>query len=338
MPAAVPVAVLTAALLHAIWNALSHAAVDKAARTVMINLVYTVCGALIACWTPVPEARAWPFLIASALLQAVYQWLLLQAYRLGDFGQMYPIARGTSPWLVALASTLVLGAALPAGQALGVVVISLGLAGLALADGLPGRAQWPALAAALGTGVMIASYTVVDGTGVRGRGDRGSDTSAGCSCSRGRSCRSSPWPAGATASVSGYGWGGGRGCVGGVLSLAAYGLVVGARGVRGSGEHRRAPRDEHRHRGGDRSGGVPGTNGEVAACRECGGTGRDRGAGAGLGAGPPGCTGCGGARAGAHPSAITTAEATPASWLRETCQWRTPSSAARAATVPRTRR
>ncbi|MFD6149032.1 EamA family transporter [Streptomyces sp. NPDC060243] len=227
MPAAVPVAVLTAALLHAIWNALSHAAVDKAARTVMINLVYTVCGALIACWTPVPEARAWPFLIASALLQAVYQWLLLQAYRLGDFGQMYPIARGTSPWLVALASTLVLGAALPAGQALGVVVISLGLAGLALADGLPGRAQWPALAAALGTGVMIASYTVVDGTGVRDAG-----------------------------TVLGYiGWmfllqgpvlpllalgrwrdrfgerirvGWRTGVVGGVLSLAAYGLVVGA--------------------------------------------------------------------------------------------------------------
>ncbi|WEH27875.1 EamA family transporter [Streptomyces sp. AM 3-1-1] len=227
MPAAVPVAVLTAALLHAIWNALSHAAVDKAARTVMINLVYTVCGALIACWTPVPEARAWPFLIASALLQAVYQWLLLQAYRLGDFGQMYPIARGTSPWLVALASTLVLGAALPAGQALGVVVISLGLAGLALADGLPGRAQWPALAAALGTGVMIASYTVVDGTGVRDAG-----------------------------TVLGYidwmfllqgpvlpllalarwrdrfgerirvGWR--TGVLGGVLSLAAYGLVVGA--------------------------------------------------------------------------------------------------------------
>lgn len=38
-----------------------------------------------------------------------------------------------------------------------------------------------------------------------------------------------------------------------------------------------------------------------------------------------------------HPSAITTAEATPASWLNETCQDRTPNSAARAATVPLTR-
>lgn len=225
--AGVPVAVLTAALLHAIWNALSHAASDKAARTVMINLVYTVCGGLIACFTPVPDSGAWPYLLASALLQAVYQVLLLQAYRLGDFGQMYPIARGTSPWLVALISTLVLGQALPAGQALGVLVISAGLAGLALADGLPGRAQLPALSAALGTGVMIACYTVVDGTGVRESG-----------------------------TVLGYiGWmfllqgpvlpllalaRGGRGLarrlrpdwrtgvLGGLLSLAAYGLVVGA--------------------------------------------------------------------------------------------------------------
>ncbi|MFE9252169.1 EamA family transporter [Streptomyces sp. NPDC007088] len=225
--AGVPVAVLTAALLHAIWNALSHAASDKAARTVMINLVYTVCGGLIACFTPVPDGAAWPCLLASALLQAVYQVLLLQAYRLGDFGQMYPIARGTSPWLVALLSTLVLGQTLPPGQALGVVVISAGLAGLALADGLPGRAQLPALSAALGTGVMIACYTVVDGTGVRESG-----------------------------TVLGYiGWmfllqgpvlpllalaRGGRefarrlrpdwrtGVLGGLLSLAAYGLVVGA--------------------------------------------------------------------------------------------------------------
>ncbi|THA39804.1 hypothetical protein [Streptomyces sp. A1547] len=79
---------------------------------------------------------------------------------------MYPTPRGTSPLVVALVSTTLLGHSLPAGQAVGVAVNSCGLAAATLADGIPGRTQLPALAAALGTGVLIASYTLVDGSGV----------------------------------------------------------------------------------------------------------------------------------------------------------------------------
>ena len=165
--AAVPVVVLAAAVLHAVWNALAHGIKDKLVGFVLINLGYTGCAAVLACFVPVPGAAAWPFLLTSGLLQVGYQALLLQAYRLGDFGQMYPIARGTSPLLVAVVSATVLGQSPGAGGVVGVAVICCGLVGLALADGVPGRAQLPALAAAVGTGVLIASYTVVDGTGVR---------------------------------------------------------------------------------------------------------------------------------------------------------------------------
>lgn len=94
------------------------------------------------------------------------QLFLLRAYQLGDFGQMYPIARGTAPLLVAVASVTVLGRPISAAEMAGVLVVSAGLAGLAFADGWPGRAQLPALAAAVATGTVIAAYTVVDGTGV----------------------------------------------------------------------------------------------------------------------------------------------------------------------------
>ncbi|WP_369779832.1 hypothetical protein [Streptomyces sp. R33] len=63
-------------------------------------------------------------------------------------------------------STTLLGHSLPAGQSVGVAVNSCGLAAVALADGISGRTQLPALAAALGTGVLIASYTLVDGSAV----------------------------------------------------------------------------------------------------------------------------------------------------------------------------
>lgn len=223
--AIVPVAVLAAAVLHAVWNALAHRIEDKLVGFVLIDLGYTCCAAVLVCLTPLPDASAWPFIAASTVLQTVYQVLLLQAYRLGDFGQMYPIARGTSPLLVAVVSATVLGQALSPGGMVGLVAVCCGLAGLAFADGLPGRAQLPALAAAVGTGVMIASYTVVDGTGVRRSGTVLGYVAWSFLCQgpalplaawrlRGRALLGALRPACRT------------GLAGGALSMLAYGLVV----------------------------------------------------------------------------------------------------------------
>ncbi|WP_329572053.1 EamA family transporter [Kitasatospora sp. NBC_01266] len=222
---AVPYVVLAAAVLHATWNALAHAIKDKLVGFALIGLAFTGVAAVAVCFTPLPDASAWPFIAASAALQAAYQVLLLQTYRLGDFGQLYPIARGTSPLLVAVIATLALGQPLSAQGAAGVAVICLGLAGLALADGLPGRAQLPALAAAVGTGVMIASYTIVDGVGVRHSGTvsgylawlylcQGPILPLAACVLRGRAlvAQAKPYLA--------------RGLTGGMLSLVAYGLVV----------------------------------------------------------------------------------------------------------------
>ncbi|MER7511207.1 DMT family transporter [Streptomyces lavendulae] len=223
--AAVPVVVLASALLHAVWNGLTHGLRDKLAGFTLISLASAGCGAVLVCLAPVPDAAAWPYIAASAALQVAYQLLLLRAYQLGDFGQMYPTARGTSPVVVALVSTTLLGHALPVGQALGIGVIACGLVGLAVADGLPGRAHLPALAAALGTGVMIASYTLVDGTGVRAAGSVIGYIAWLFLC-QGLVLPLIAWarrgPALLTALRPLYG----RGLAGGLLSLLAYGLVV----------------------------------------------------------------------------------------------------------------
>jgi drug/metabolite transporter (DMT)-like permease len=222
---AVVVVVLAAAVLHAAWNALAHGVPDKLAGFVLINVAYTGCAALAVCFVPLPAAAAWPYLAASALLQLGYQLLLLQAYRMGDFGQMYPLARGTSPWLVAVVASTVLGQPLPAPEALGIAVISFGLAGLVLADGPPRRAQLPAIGAALGTGVLIASYTVVDGTGVRHAGSVPGYIAWMFLCQGPllptlALLRRGPALLGRLRPVAL------RGLLGGVLSLVAYGLVV----------------------------------------------------------------------------------------------------------------
>lgn len=211
-------------MLHAAWNAIAHAVPDRIVGFAMIGVADTVGGGLLAALGgPVPGA-AWPLIVASAALHVVYNLLLLAGYRLGDFGQVYPLARGTAPWLVAVASVVVLGRDLPPRELAGVAVVSAGLLALVLAGGVPGRGQLPAVAAALGTGVMIAAYTVVDGVGVGVAPVvaytgwmfllQGPPLVAFALWRRGR------------AFVPALRTSGARGLTGGAISLAAYGIVL----------------------------------------------------------------------------------------------------------------
>ncbi|WP_067972072.1 EamA family transporter [Nocardiopsis trehalosi] len=225
MTALTAAAVLAAALLHAVWNAVAHAITDRLIGFAVIGASAAVCGAALAAATGVPDRAAWPALAASAVLHVGYMGFLMLSYRLGDFGQVYPLARGTSPWLVALGAALLLGEVPTPVHLCGVLLVSAGLTALVFASGRPGRAQLPALAAALTTGVLIAAYTVVDGVGVRAAGDPLAYIAwlmllegpwflvAAAVLRRGRlrADLAPVWRAGAA---------------GGVLSMAAYGLVL----------------------------------------------------------------------------------------------------------------
>ncbi|MFF4281222.1 EamA family transporter [Streptomyces kronopolitis] len=165
-------AVLLAAVTHASWNALAHGIRDQLLAFTLVGGGGALCGVALAAVTPLPAPDAWPFLLASAVLHIVYQVLLMQSFRLGDFGQMYPIARGTAPLVVTVLAAVFVHE-VPDGWALaGVALASAGLVGVALwgIRGTGKRPHWPALVAALATGLAIASYTTVDGLGVRASG------------------------------------------------------------------------------------------------------------------------------------------------------------------------
>lgn len=172
MSLAVALAVLLAAVTHASWNAMAHTIRDQLIAFTLIGGGATVIGAVLAVFAPLPASGAWPYLVASAALHTGYQTLLMRSFTLGDFGQMYPIARGTAPLVVTVLAVVFVGESLNAWQAAGVAVASAGLVGVALwgIRGSGARPHWPALLAALATGLSIAAYTVVDGVGVRASG------------------------------------------------------------------------------------------------------------------------------------------------------------------------
>jgi drug/metabolite transporter (DMT)-like permease len=161
-------AVLGAAVLHASWNAIAKAVPDQRVAASLLSAAALVAGGIGAAVLPAPDPASWPYLVTSAVLQSGYLLLLVNAYRYGEFGQVYPLARGMPPLLVAVFALAVLGERIAGGQLAGVVVVSLALTGLVFAGGRPRAGSGLGLAAA--TGLVITAYTLVDGVGVRESG------------------------------------------------------------------------------------------------------------------------------------------------------------------------
>lgn len=180
----VAAAVLIAAVTHASWNAIAHGIRDQLLAFTLVGGGGALCGLALLPFAPLPAADAWPYLLASAAIHVVYQLLLMRSFHLGDFGQMYPIARGTAPLVVTVAAAVFVGERPDRWQAAGIALASAGLVGVALwgirgsrhaehegsGESGGGAPQWLALTAAIATGLSIAAYTVVDGLGVRASG------------------------------------------------------------------------------------------------------------------------------------------------------------------------
>lgn len=81
----------------------------------LIGASITVGAVPLVLLSALPARASWPYLIGSVVLHVAYNLLLMRSYRLGEFGQVYPIARGTSPLLVALAGAVFVGEHLSAG-------------------------------------------------------------------------------------------------------------------------------------------------------------------------------------------------------------------------------
>ncbi|WP_406727152.1 DMT family transporter [Streptomyces sp. GD-15H] len=166
----VTAAVLLAAVTHAAWNAIAHRITDKLAGFALISGGGLLIGLALLPFVPLPAAGAWPYLLGSAAIHLAYYALLMKSFELGDFGQAYPLARGSAPLLVTVLAAVFAHEVPDGWAAAGIGLSCAGLTGVAL-WGLRGhRPDWAAIGAALATGLTIAAYTVVDGLGVRASG------------------------------------------------------------------------------------------------------------------------------------------------------------------------
>src|SRR5579875_1018816 len=164
-------AVLLAAAFHAGWNTIVKIDLDRVLSITLISLAAAIVAVAALPFVAVPEASAWPWLAVSACLHTGYKIFLIQAYRTGDLGQVYPIARGAAPLLVSLAM-LAIGEMLTAQATAGIALLVGGVWLLSVRGGRDlAKLEGRAVAYALATSLFIASYTVTDGLGARTNGD-----------------------------------------------------------------------------------------------------------------------------------------------------------------------
>lgn len=162
--------VICAAFFHALWNSMVKGGDDKKTAMAAVVLGHFPFALGVLFFVPMPDAASYPFIVLGAVLHFLYQNFLLHAYRAGDLTQVYPIARGVAPLIVTVVSVIFLGATLGQGQIMGIAFIVAGIFALMMVRKEGGKIKIKALGLALGTGVMIASYSIVDGLGARQAG------------------------------------------------------------------------------------------------------------------------------------------------------------------------
>jgi drug/metabolite transporter (DMT)-like permease len=161
-------AVLVAAACHASWNALIKIKLDPFAA---MTLIATGSGSIALTILPLtgfPPPEAWPYLGASMAFHLGYFIGLAEAYRSGDMGQVYPIARGAAPLMTAAFGALLVGEQLSLGAWSGIVVLIAGILLISTHGGRDlARIDRRAIGFALFTAVTICGYSLSDGLGGR---------------------------------------------------------------------------------------------------------------------------------------------------------------------------
>jgi drug/metabolite transporter (DMT)-like permease len=189
MPPIALALVLTAALLHALWNIAAKKAGGNHHFALMTVVVSVVLWAPVALWFGANEWQRWGFtewvaLAASALVHVLYFSVLLTGYRKADLTVVYPVARGSGPLLASVGAVLVLGETITWLGAAGILAVCGGVfliaGGPRLFRGGDGASQLNQQAHAVlharalagvrwgaATGALIACYTVIDGYAVK---------------------------------------------------------------------------------------------------------------------------------------------------------------------------
>jgi len=166
MSSAVFIAVILAAFLHAVWNAMVKKEEDKYISLTAVVLGHVPISIVVIFFTSTLSIQSVPYIFISALFLTGYEWCLLSAYRLEDYTKVYPIARGTAPIFIVILSLLLFNLDISKIDLMGILVISFGIFILGFQN-IKNFKNYSAVLYAIATGLFISCYSITDGYGGR---------------------------------------------------------------------------------------------------------------------------------------------------------------------------
>ena len=120
-------AIIFAAFLHAVWNAMVKKGDDKYISLTAVVLGHVPISIVVIFVTPILSFQSIPYIFVSAIFLSGYEWCLLSAYRLEDYTKVYPIARGTAPIFIVILSLVLFDVSILKFELIGILIISFGI-------------------------------------------------------------------------------------------------------------------------------------------------------------------------------------------------------------------
>jgi drug/metabolite transporter (DMT)-like permease len=171
MPIVALLLLLSAATMHATWNFFAKGARNDAALSFAsafcASIVYLpIVLVFIVIERPSFGWQAFGFLTVSSMLQVAYFFMLGQGYKRGDLSLVYPLARGTGPTLAVIGAIILFGERPSLLAIAGTALVVSGIIVMSWSGELRGGGIGTAVAFAMATGGITATYTLWDKQGI----------------------------------------------------------------------------------------------------------------------------------------------------------------------------
>jgi drug/metabolite transporter (DMT)-like permease len=157
---------LLAAFLHSTWHAMIKVSSNRLISLAGMNIVSVFFSLVLlpVVGNPFHDSIIWFVFFLSVTLHNIYKIGVSKIYNLGDLSKSYPITRGFSPLFSTLISILILRELPSFTEWIGIIIVSIGLILMSM-EKVNSSFKYYFFAAL--TGLMVASYSVVDAYGSR---------------------------------------------------------------------------------------------------------------------------------------------------------------------------
>ena len=152
-------------MCHAMWSAIIKSSPNPLSLMGITSILEILIFLPLAFYVPFPTLEIWYLLFATIFVHVLYRLNVIYSYKFGDLSYVYPIARGGSSLLIVIISVIFLTNSINLFGFIGILIVSTGLFLISFSAKI--EFNKPAFFLAISTAILITTYTLIDGIGVR---------------------------------------------------------------------------------------------------------------------------------------------------------------------------